>query len=141
VCQSCDYTEPSAKAHLSCLQALFGSASSQHSFELKDCAKNLHKHLIKLGQQHSIPPATSLAAANALVSGPSRSDAGKPEADGADDAAAARKAQAKARQVTAFHRYAWLQHSLNAHGSTAVPVGFAAARTIYQPAFLQLVEV
>ncbi len=99
------------------LQALFGPSASQHSFELQDCAEHLHQHIISLRHQHSptpeghqagrsTPPITEQdstpAGATAVIepkSGPQSTGA-----DSTGNAAAARKAQAKARQAAMMAR-------------------------------------
>ncbi|KAL0049205.1 hypothetical protein WJX82_008779 [Trebouxia sp. C0006] len=99
------------------LEALFGPSASQHSFELQDCAEHLHQHIISLRHQHSLTPAgheaggssppvivhSSTTAEATTVIG--RRSGPKPTgADGAGNAAGARKAQAKARQAAMMAR-------------------------------------
>ena len=98
-------------------QALFGPSASQHSFELQDCAEHLHQHIISLRHQHSLTPegheaggssppvivhSSTTAEATTVIG---RRSGPKPTgADGAGNAAGARKAQAKARQAAMMAR-------------------------------------
>ena len=99
------------------LQALFGPSASQHSFELQGCAQHLHQHIISLRHEHSFPPGehqaggssplvteqgSTPAGATAVVQ--PKSGAKSEAADGIGNAAAARKAQAKARQAAMMAR-------------------------------------
>ncbi|DBA86385.1 TPA: hypothetical protein ACH3X2_005612 [Trebouxia sp. C0005] len=99
------------------LEALFGPSASQHSFELQGCAQHLHQHIISLRHEHSFPPGehqaggssplvteqgSTPAGATAVVQ--PKSGAKSEAADGIGNAAAARKAQAKARQAAMMAR-------------------------------------
>jgi len=98
-------------------QALFGPIASQHSFELQDCAQHLHQHIISLRHQQSLtpeghqagrsnPPMTAQgstpAGATAVIE--PKSGIKSEAADSSGNAAAARKAQAKARQAAMMAR-------------------------------------
>lgn len=125
-------------------QVLFGPNASQHSFELQDCAQHLHQHIISLRHQHSLPPeghqagrssppvteqGSTPAVATAVIepkSGPESA-----AADSSGNAAAARKAQAKARQAAMMARMKQQQALFKDAGSEGNAVNAHANKVIW----------
>ena len=123
-------------------QALFGP-NAPHSFELQDCAQHLHQHIISL-RQHSLPPeghqagrssppvteqGSTPAVATAVIepkSGPKSA-----AADSSGNAAAARKAQAKARQAAMMARMKQQQALFKDAGSEGNAVNAHANKVIW----------
>ena len=116
-------------------QALFGPNASQHSFELQDCAQHLHQHIISLRQQHSPTPERHQAGeCSPLITEPGVTPAGataviEPTSDPQSTAAgrigtaaAARKAQAKARQAAMMARMQQQQALFKDTGSEGTAV-------------------
>ena len=138
VCQS---------SHL--LQALCGRSASQHSFELQDCALHLHQHIISLRHQQSLtpeghqagrssPPITeqgSIPAGATAVIEP-KSGIKSEAADSSGNAAAARNAQAKARQAAMMDRMKQQQALFKDTGSEGDAVN--ANKVFWTIAFLSL---
>lgn len=82
------------------VQVIAQPEAGQHSFELQDCASYMHTQLAQLAQRHNLLHPSSLSVSDMPLDSSRPACANAAEGNSSKpDAAAQRRAQAKARQV------------------------------------------
>ena len=85
---------------LAAMQVIAQSEAGQRSFELQDCASHMHTKLTQLAQRHNLLHHSSPPVSDMLLNPPESARASAAQGDSNKaDAAAQRRAKAKARQV------------------------------------------
>lgn len=81
------------------MQTIKNSEAGQRNLELQDCAAHMHSKLAQLAQRHNLLNHGPASEAGTLQDSPGSRAGNASEGGNATDAAAKRRAQAKARQV------------------------------------------